>query len=721
MSQFEMIDRSVTEIASTRPVLRREIRLACRNQRDRVVFLLEDPLSGKFFEIGEREHSLISLLDGKRTVSEIVAMSVSGPKACGLSESEATSLIRMLADAKLLETNSEDHARRVRMSSNEKRDGDRAAQKAKGLFFLKIPLGNPDRMLTQMNRLLGPVPGWIFAAIWLAVIASGVGTFVEHSGRFLEEMSGVFKVGNLAVFGGMWLVLKVVHEFCHGIVCKRFGGSVPEAGVSLLLFVTPLAYVDASSSIRFPSRWQRILVAGAGILGEFFVAALALILWASLSPGITGAVLHQVVVISTVTTVLFNANPLMRFDGYYIASDLIGITNLYTKGQQSTRYLWKRWLLGIKGVSFPLSGLERYDQTVVILYGIAAAVWRVIVMIGLFVAACILFQGAGKILAVVVGAAILVGGLRSLVKYFKRSAALEKASPFGIAMRVTAFFALLFFAGVSIELKPSVKAPAILDPGREGEIRVECPGFVQTIHVANGARVEGGDLILTLRNRDVEAELESTRLELARAKLRADLYLQEENIAGFQAEKQNVTGMESKVKDLTRFVETLEMRAPIAGQVYAKDLDSRIGEFLEKGTVALRIVNPGNRELRIAVKETSLDAIGTVSPGDTIEVFDRNTGRFHEAILTRIRPQAGVEPPHPGLTAAAGGPLVVRDSYNGGDPVLVSPHFTAIAELGEGTDLREGEILWARLTSSEVVSLSDWTLRRARRWVSHRL
>ena len=716
-----MIDRSVTEIASTRPVLRREIRLACRNQRDGIVFILEDPLTGKFFEIGEREHALISLLDGKKTVSEIVAISVSGPKASGLTENEATSLIRMLSDAKLLMTQSDDHAMRIRSSGNEKRDGDRAAQKAKGLFFLRLPLCNPDRFLSRVNRLFGPVPGWIFAAIWLAVVAFGVSIFAEHSGRFMEEMSGVLKVGNLAVFGALWLVLKVVHEFCHGIICKRFGGSVPEAGVSLLLFLTPLAYVDASSSIRFPSKWHRMLVAAAGIFGEFFVASLALVAWASISPGVVGSVLHQVVVISTVTTVLFNANPLMKFDGYYIATDFIGISNLYTKGQQATKYLWKRWVFGIKGVSFPLAGIERRDQVLIFVYGIASAVWRVVVMVGLFIAACLLFKGIGKILAIAVAAAMIIGSVRGLAKYFKKSAGLEKASPLWLTVRALGLVALLVFAGKSIQVSPSVKAPSILDPGHEGEVRVECPGFVEKIEIQNGGWVEEGELILSLRNREVEAEFQSMKLELARAGLRAGLYLKEENIAGYQAEQKNVEGLEAKVKDLNRFVGTLELRAPMAGQVYARDLDSRLGDFFEKGAVAVRIVNPDKRELQIAVAQSEMDAIGTVKPGDIVEVFNEDTGTFHTATLTRIRPQAAIQPPHQALTTLGGGPLIVRDSYEGGDPVLVVPHFTAIAELNDGKTLREGELLWTRFASSSSLSLADWTLQHARSWVSKQL
>lgn len=713
-----MIDRSVTEIASTRPLLRREIKLACRNQKGSVVYLLEDPLSGKFFEIGEREHALITLLDGRRTVSEIIALSVSGPQASGLTESEATSLIRTLSDARLLETLSDDHSQRIREHSSEKRDGDRVAQKAKSLFFLKVPLGNPDRLLAAVNRVLGPIPGWIFAAIWFGVISWALVVYGENASRFGEEIRGVLKVGNFAAFGAVWLVLKVVHEFCHGIVCKRFGGSVPESGISLLLFVTPLAYVDASSSIRFPSKWHRILVAAAGILGEFLIAAIALMVWASVSPGVLGSVLHQVVVISTVTTLLFNANPLMRFDGYYIAADLLEISNLYTKGQKATNYLWKRWILGIKGAAFPLSGVERSDQFIIFAYGIASAAWRVVVMVGLFIGACLLFQGAGKILAVTVAAAMVFGCIKGLVKYFKKSAGLEKANPVLLFLRVALFAGLLVVAGRSIQISPSVKAPAILDPGHAGEIRIECPGFVEALHVKNGAWVKEGELILSLQNREVEAELNSMKLELARARLRADIYLQDENVSGFQAEAKNVEGLESKVIDLERYVSTLEMRAPIAGRVYSRELDSRKGDFLEKGSAAIRIVNPEHRELRIAVAQSRMDAIGTIHPGDKIEIFDRDTGAFHEATLERIRPQAGLEAPHRGLTVPGGGPLVVRESYDGGDPVLVSPHFTAIARLDGEQELREGEILWAKFASAEDMALSAWTVERFQRWFS---
>ncbi|MEM9016939.1 MAG: hypothetical protein AAGC68_07985 [Verrucomicrobiota bacterium] len=411
-----------------RPRLRREISIQPREQGGERIFLLEDPVAGKFYEIGPREQSFLARLDGNRTVAQVLAESVSGEQGTGLTENEANSLIRRLMESRLLATGSETQAARARAQAREKSDADQATQKAKGLFFLRLPLGNPDPFLTVVNRSTQWIPGFLIGLIWLAVLAWGGIVFAENEDRFREELSGILQVGNLAVFGLVWLLLKAFHEFSHAIVCKRLGGSVPEAGVSLLLFVTPLAYVDASSSIRFPRRRDRILVSAAGMLGEFFVAALALVAWANLPPSTLGAVFHQVVVVSTVTTVLFNANPLMRFDGYYMFSDAVGISNLYTKGHRVFRYLWKRGLFGIRGVSFPLREQKRGAVALITCYGIASAIWRVIVFIGIFVAASLLFAGAGKILAVVVALAMLVAMIRGVVRYFRRYAALEKAS-----------------------------------------------------------------------------------------------------------------------------------------------------------------------------------------------------------------------------------------------------------------------------------------------------
>jgi putative peptide zinc metalloprotease protein len=711
-----MIDRAITEISATRPSLRKELRLSSRESRSGLVYVLEDPLTGKFFELGEREHAALRLLDGTHTLSQIVAATVSGPQASGLNEREATSLVRMLADAHLLVAGTDDQSQRIRRAGSDRRDEDAAAKGAQSVFSLKIPLGNPDHWLGAIHRLLAPIPGWIFFVLWLAVVGAGAGTYAEHAFRFREELQGVLQVKNLAIFGFVWLILKAIHEFCHGIVCKRFGGAVPEAGISLLLFMTPLAYVDASSSIRFPSRWQRILVSAAGIGGEFFVAALALMAWAALPPGVLGSVLHQVVVISTVTTLLFNANPLMRFDGYYIASDLLGISNLSTKGQQLTRYLTKRWLFGIKGVQFPLRGSDGGDRAIIVVYGLAAALWRIVVMVGLFVTACHLFQGAGRLLAVIAGAGTVLVTVRSIWRYFRKNAALEQASFAKVALRTLAMAGLATILITKIEFAPSITAAAIVDSGHEGEVRVECPGFIEELFFHHGDEVHAGELIARLRNDEIVVEQVSLEREMRQARLRGDLFFADDKVAAFQAEQENIRSLASKLTDLQNYGASLELRAPRDGRLFARSLDSSTGSYLEKGEIIFRIVSETGRELRIALPQSCRNEVGEVASGSPIEIFDPSDGIYRQAILDRIRPQALTELPHPGLSSAAGGPLLVRQSYDGGEPILVEPHFIAVAHLPKETQLREGQLLWARFDGQSRHSLAHWSWQRFRDW-----
>ena len=308
--------------------------------------------------------------------------------------------------------------------------------------------------------------------------------------RFGDEMSGLFDFGNLWIVGLLWIGLKAFHECWHGLVCRYFGGAVPEAGVTLLLLTTPLGYVNASSSAGFHSKWQRIAVAGAGIYGELFLAAVAAVVWSRVEPGAFGAALHQVVVLSSFTTLLFNANPLMRFDGYYIFSDLLDIPNLYSKGQASSRWLFRRWVLGIPQAKSPLRPTDK--KLIIGLYGVAAAFWRVLVVVGLLAAAALLFEGAGLVLALVAGAGMAIQGLGGMVHYLRKSASAEGMRPSRLLLRATALAALLVGALCLIRVTPSARAPAVIQNAGGGEIRSQCPGFLTEIAVANGQAVEEG-------------------------------------------------------------------------------------------------------------------------------------------------------------------------------------------------------------------------------------
>src|SRR4029079_3112343 len=179
-----------------------------------------------------------------------------------------------------------------------------------------------------------------------------VGHFEEFRDR-LPELSALVDPRNLVCLLAAIGVVKVLHEFGHAMACKHFGGEVHEMGLMLLVF-SPCLYCDVSDAWRFSSKWKRIAVSAAGIVVELTLAALATMIWWYAQPGVVQLVALNIMIICTVNTLLINGNPLMRYDGYFIFSDLIETPNLWQRSREAFRYFWSDWLLGQPVVEDPL-------------------------------------------------------------------------------------------------------------------------------------------------------------------------------------------------------------------------------------------------------------------------------------------------------------------------------------------------------------------------------
>jgi len=689
---------------------------------------------GKFYRLGYREYQFVRLLDGTATVSAIVGRMAARDGGEALNEHEALALVRGLADMGLMEVAGGDHASRLYENVHLDGEAERVMGKGKSLFFLRIPLGNPDQLLGRMAKRVGWLTGPFFFALWLLVVGWAWGSLAGQWPRFRNEMGGMFQVGHLAWLWVAWVALKVIHEFWHGLVCKKFGGSVPEMGVTLLLLVTPLGYVEASSSLAFPSKWRRIFVSAAGMYGEIFVAAVAVLVWARLEPGVSSAVLQQVIMISSVTTILFNANPLMRFDGYYILADLIEIPNLYAKGQRVVVYWGKKYLLGIKEARYPLG---EHDQPVTIgLYGIAAFVWRMVVMLGLFLIAVTLFKGAGVVLAAVVGVMIAIGMLRSIKEYFSHSAQAEKTRVAKVALRVAILVVLLGGLGFFVQIKPSAKISGVVEVSGRKELRINCPGFMDKVYVDDGQWVKKGDPLVRLRNLEQSAWLERLKLDRRRSEVRSDLYYQNEELSSYQAEQRQIESLDTKISEQEAYVASLDIRAESDGRVYARGLRDMQDQYLAKGTLLMVVGREREKELVLAVPQDRIDYFRD-SAGR--EIRFRVDGRAGEsvAVAKRVSPRATVEIPHFSLATVAGGPLVVRNRQDGDNAArtgrlassqqvleqfeLAQAHFMVKAKLSEKESerLAEGERVRAQVFDQEKLSLAELVWRKLEKYVGN--
>jgi len=377
----------------------------------------------------------------------------------------------------------------------------------------------------------------------------------------------------------------------------------------------------------------------------------------------------------------------MRFDGYYILSDLLELPNLATHGNQAVVALCRRWFLGLPT---PAPDYPEGRNWVVLLYGIAALLWRISVCCGLILVADVMFYGAGLILAV---AAAIAWGLVPLGKFLRyivrgdgggRPSRLRLAAT--VAGAIVAAYALL-------TLTPwfgRVSAVAVVDYYPHTEIRTSVPGFVESIHVVSGESVAFGQPIARLRNEDLETEFQGLRLDVARSEQRALTFLASKKTAAWQVEQETLVALRKREAELRDQVAQLTIVAPQAGQVLGDHLRDLAGNFLRAGDLVVAIGSSRRKELLVQVSQRDLELFQH-STGQLVRVHVDGVGPRHfDATLLEVAPKAYRQLIHPALGAHNGGPLEVQlaateSPDNSADQTtryeLTAPHFLARVQL----------------------------------------
>ncbi len=388
------INYAVAELGRTRITLRRDLVFRSQTFAGQRCYIIEDPLNSKFYRAGLTEYAFISLLDGKTSITEALRLMASSAPGFAFSEQDAAVICSWLIEAELASTAESSSPNRLRQAAT-------AAQRSRfwqrcNPITVRVPLMRPDRLFDALAPRLGWLYTWPVFAAWSLLLLLAGSQVAANWDSFIASAAGVLVLDNWLWLGLCWVLLKFVHELSHGVVCKRYGGEVREAGL-LLILLAPIAYVDVTSSWRFRSKWQRMHTAAAGVYLELLLAAVAVLLWSTTGPGLVNHVCFNVAIMASATSLIFNVNPLMRFDGYYLLSDWLEIPNLYSVGQSYLRYLGRKYLLGATA-SAPSWSAGR--GVFIPLYALATLVWRIVVCASLIVAATTWYHGAGMVLAV---------------------------------------------------------------------------------------------------------------------------------------------------------------------------------------------------------------------------------------------------------------------------------------------------------------------------------
>jgi putative peptide zinc metalloprotease protein len=715
-------DYTTAEIGNARIRLRSDLNFSLRTYDGDACYLIEDKSTNRFFRIGIGEYILISLFDGNTTVDEATAATAGALRDEAFNSEEVAQICQWLIESGLASTDASDSAIR-KYEDHATRQNENRAASISNPIMLQFNLGNPDRLAHWLARQLG----WIFSPIcfllWLAVSLYGLYLVVSQWSQFAGATANVLSQSNWLALFAVFTLLKLVHECAHAITCRHFGGPVPRFGLVLLMFV-PMPFVDVTSSWSFSAKRQRVLTAAAGMMIELFIAALAAIVWSNTQPGLLNQTMANIVITGSVVTLLFNANPLMRFDGYYIFSDLTNTPNL---GMHARNWmtLWARqFFLGIPATE---PDWPERRKTLIRTYAVAAFVWRIFVSISLLIAAANLLEGIGLILAIV--SAVLWFGVplaRSVHGIISGAKGIQANFKL-LAVRVTLVGLLLTGTLLFIPGPATVRAPAVIDYQNVTPIRALTTGFASKIHIASGQSVLQGELLVSLQNEKLVAEYESLLLEAQLTEHQARVYQEQGDLGAFQIAQGNLESIRKQAAEVKLLVDGLELRAPASGRVISDSLESLSGRYLKKGEVVCRIATDERKIVSALVSQQDIksikpDLIGGVS----ISVWGASSNLRGK--IDRIEPRATNQLNHPALAATTGGPLAVVALRNGREESaqqqwqLVEPRVTVECSLADedSRTLHAGQLAEVRLHARDE-SLGRYLWNGIQHWFEHKL
>ncbi|MBL8827747.1 MAG: biotin/lipoyl-binding protein [Planctomycetaceae bacterium] len=670
-------------------------------------YLIEDPVTGKFHRLGQTEYAIAMQLDGSRLIAEAAKRVSTQPGDRALEPAALESLERWLMSAGLVDALIQGQRRTLARPAS--------GAAAQSILCYRWSWGNPDRWL----RSVTPWLSWLFA--WPVVVVGAVAMLVAaitvamHGAQFTASLDQVWHADQHIRLLLCWIFLKVCHELGHGVACQRFGGDVRECGLTFMYFA-PVPYVDVTSSWRMTSRWQRIAIAAAGMYVEWLIAAGAVGVWLWSTNSAVQQSAVYIASLASVATLLFNANPLFRFDGYFILTDLLDWPNLSAQGQLLSRAWFAQWWFG---TPLPNVALSPRAKRIVTGYGIAAWCWRVMMMVSMSVLAVIMYDAVGVLL---VGVTTVAGLIQPWFKRRQQLATLPVATTrhWGRFWTRLTLTAVVLVGLACVPWWGTVSAPGVVQPVDLAVVRTPCGGFVEQLEVVDGQPVVADQVLAVLSNDALRLELEQLEQSerLALVKLRS--LRQRRELVEMQAEEGKLAALREQLADVRRRVAALTIRAPSAGKVIGRTLHDLPGSFLKEGAELCAIAG-SELEVLVAIADQDIstfrDRLGTA-----IDVRLPSETRSGE--LRSLDPRASRVPHDRSLIAPQGGPLPATkvsqpaDAPNAEPWELLRPHFVGRIALSANDEqsLGIGQRVTARFRPLDV-SVFEHLWRGWQRWL----
>lgn len=708
---------SLVSSSSRRMPIRVRPDLEAKRQRyqGRRYWVVKDPVALQYFRFEEEEFAILEMLDGESSLDEIASEFEARFPPDSIKVEELQQFIGQLHSNGLVITDSPGQGDQLKKRADERR-GKELKGKFTNILSVRFKGIDPDWILNLLYsfppvRWFWSKPVFILCSILCLSALLLIGVQFDDFQAKLPTFNAFFAAKNWLLMAAVLGCTKVLHEFGHGLSCKHFGGECHEMGV-MLLVLTPCLYCNVSDSWMLPSKWHRAAIGAAGMYVEVVLAAICTFIWWFTEPGLLHYICLNIMFVSSVSTILFNANPLLRYDGYYIVSDLMEVPNLRQKSQSILNRTMQQYCLGMEVQDDPF--LPKKNQFLFGLYTVAATVYRWVVVISILYFLNQVFEPyglkpLGQAIALMSVWGLLGQPMVKLYKFFKVPGRLNKVK------RVPFLITLAILAGViaaiaMVPLPSYVYTPAVIHPRGADSVYSEAPATLAEVFVKAGDAVKRGDKLARLESLDLQLEI--TRLEGEVAGYEAEINSLE-NLAftdrtassRLAQVRESLASAKGQLEKQKEDAERLVLKSPIDGVVMAPDyrtergkdekqlgtwlgtpLDPRnLGATLEQGERFCRIGDPRSLEARIAITQEEIDL---VNEGQKVQLMlNQSTHLIYPSEIKSISREKLPETP-PRLSSLTGGTVATEmDRSGAAKPIM--PTFEAIVPLGDYATLPE--------------------------------
>ncbi|MEW6302144.1 MAG: biotin/lipoyl-binding protein [Verrucomicrobiota bacterium] len=590
-------------IANQRISLRHGVKVTRQNFRGERWYVLEDPFSNQFFRVRPPAYEFVARLSPERTVQEVWQECLERFPDEAPGQEAVIQLLSQLYHANLLQYDFATDSAQLFERYKKRRQRETTAR-LQQVMFMRIPLFDPDAFLVRTLPLVGKLISPIGAVLWSIVVLAAIKVGLDNFAALKDNTEAVLSPANIPLLYACMVIVKTLHEFGHAYFCRKFGGEVHTMGVMLLIF-TPVPYMDATSSWSFRSRTQRILVGGAGMIVEIFIAAIAMFVWAKTGQGTLHSIAYNIVFIASVSTIIFNINPLLRFDGYYMLSDALDIPNLHQRAGAHLRHLVEHYLFGVQKSFSPTT--SRREKTWLTVFGISSNIYRVIVFAGILLFIADKFLLIGIVMAAVCAVSWVVVPLVKFVQYLAASPKLERTRPRAIGVTLAFVSVLLIFLQL-VPFPNHFRAPGVVEARQWTQVVNDASGNVKTILAKPGSQVTQGEPLVELQNPELDLQLAAARANHAEVEARWRFAMQSD-IASLKPMESRLQSALKRIKYLEDEKANLIVRARQSGIWVAPGIQDYRGRWLARGTPLGLLIDPSGFEFTATVRQDDADRL----------------------------------------------------------------------------------------------------------------